>query len=1421
MRRSMDKASVKTGDVLQSDTTSYQLTGFNGEGTFGRVANCVDLNTGEVVAVKIFKTNDNDVIQSEMAMLEKVRALDPDQNNIVKFIENFTFHKLPCVVFEMLDRSLWNLMEEREWTELSLNEIRPVTQQLLVACEALKNIGIIYMDMKPDNIMFVNHKDQPFKIKLIDFGLALPVSQGEVGEGIQTFAYGAPEVILGLPFSEAVDMWGVGCIMAFMYFGMHLFPLDCPYDWMKTLVHLLGPSNHDQMAVGKYGWMYFIFDEDEGWRLRTSEEYKEVTGHRTKVSESFFYSAKNLEDAVKRYPKKQDNLEYEDRIAFLDLLKCCLNTNAEQRICPREALYHRFMKMAHLVDGIETNSYTDMAHKFMNVSSMYYLDESEDVSYLENSCAEDFKIRGVVDSETKNFKPRQLCLNSDKDSAPSGFTRKSASSYTLPERSRDKHLYTDIPSPCNLPGPSAAIYKDDIDEGIVEYNHKPSTSYHSFPVKLPNVLQSDTTSYQITGFEGEGTFGKVAKCVDLNTGEVVAVKIRRTNDDEIIQSEVAMLETVRALDPDQNNIVKFIENLQFHKLSCLVFEMLDRSLWNLMEEREWTELSLNEIRPVTQQLLVACEALKNIGIIHMNLEPENIMFVNHKDQPFKIKLINFGLALPVSQGQVGEGTQPIAYVAPEVILGFPFSEAVDMWGVGCIMAFMYFGMHLFPLDCPYDWMKTLLQLLGPPNYDQMTSGKYGWMYFIFDEDAEWRLRTSEEYEEVTGHRSKVSESFFHSARNLEDAVKRYLENQDDLEYEDRMAFSHLLKCCLNTNAEQRICPREALYHRFTTMAHLVDEMETNSYTDMALKFMNVSSMYYLDKSNIFSYLEHSLAEDAKIESDIDSDTKNSNPRQLSLNSDNDSAPSGFTRKSASSYSFPERSRDKHSFPYIPSPDNSPGPSAATYKDTIDKGDLDYDHRPSTSYHTFLVKVRNVLQSNTTSYQIIGFNGKGTFGKVAKCFDLNTGEVVAVKIRKTNDNEIIQREVAMLERVRALDPDRNNIVKFIENFQFHKLSCLVFEMLDRSLWNLMEEREWTELSLNEIRPVTQQLLVACEALNNIGIIYMDMKPDNIMFVNHKDQPFKIKLIDFGLALPVSQGEVGEAIENLAYVAPEVVLGLPLSEAVDMWGVGCIMAFMYFGIHLFPLDCPYDWMKTLVHLLGPPNYDQMTAGKYGWRYFIFDENTEWRLRTPEEYEAVTDQRSKVSESFLNWARNLKDAVKRYPKKQDDLEYEDRMAFLGLLKRCLHPNAERRICPRKALYHRFTIMAHLVDKMETNYYTDMALKLMNVSSRYYIDRSKYFVEHSHAKDAKIESELDSNITNSNPRQLCKYSGLTSLARESTTSSIFSNNGVKAAIRSYAEEVRTSPDEVPQKKPFRSIRKFFSRIKKLFFSCFKRQKN
>ena len=49
--------------------------------------------------------------------------------------------------------------------------------QLAIALQALKGIGLIHTDIKLDNIMLVNQREQPLKVKLIDFGLAVPVSE--------------------------------------------------------------------------------------------------------------------------------------------------------------------------------------------------------------------------------------------------------------------------------------------------------------------------------------------------------------------------------------------------------------------------------------------------------------------------------------------------------------------------------------------------------------------------------------------------------------------------------------------------------------------------------------------------------------------------------------------------------------------------------------------------------------------------------------------------------------------------------------------------------------------------------------------------------------------------------------------------------------------------------------------------------------------------------------------------------------------------------------------------------------------------------------------------------------------------------------------------------------------------------------------
>uniref|UniRef100_A0AAQ4S6D9 Protein kinase domain-containing protein n=1 Tax=Gasterosteus aculeatus aculeatus TaxID=481459 RepID=A0AAQ4S6D9_GASAC len=277
----------------------------------------------------------------------------------------------------------------------------------------------------------------------------------------------------------------------------------------------------------------------------------------------------------------------------------------------------------------------------------------------------------------------------------------------------------------------------------------------------------------ILEFIGEGGFGKVAKCVNMNTNENTAIKILKDVND--YAKEVKMLQKLRTLDPERNNLVRFMDSFMVDDKSCIAFECLDRCLLDLMVQRE-EQLTLNKIRPITRQLLVALNALKGIGLLHADLKLDNVMLVNHQDQPFRVKLIDFGVALPASRVQEGMIVQPYAYRAPEVSLGLPISEAIDMWSLGCLLACLFFRQNIFNGESSYDVMKTICCLL------------------------EWE---------------------FDHIGNL-------------VEVEDTRAFLNLLQMLLNPDAEMRITPEEALEHSFVTMSHLADYAHRSSYTQ-ALK----------------------------------------------------------------------------------------------------------------------------------------------------------------------------------------------------------------------------------------------------------------------------------------------------------------------------------------------------------------------------------------------------------------------------------------------------------------------------------------------------------------------------------------------------------------------------------------------------------
>lgn len=97
----------------------------------------------------------------------------------------------------------------------------------------MKNRSIIHCDMKPENVIFTDDKYQ--NIKIIDFGASC-TSCANGFTYVQSRYYRAPEIILGLPYDQAVDMWSFGCITYELITGSPLFPAHDENELLEYIV---------------------------------------------------------------------------------------------------------------------------------------------------------------------------------------------------------------------------------------------------------------------------------------------------------------------------------------------------------------------------------------------------------------------------------------------------------------------------------------------------------------------------------------------------------------------------------------------------------------------------------------------------------------------------------------------------------------------------------------------------------------------------------------------------------------------------------------------------------------------------------------------------------------------------------------------------------------------------------------------------------------------------------------------------------------------------------------------------------------------------------------------------------------------------------------------------------------------------------
>uniref|UniRef100_A0A3P9M3T6 Protein kinase domain-containing protein n=1 Tax=Oryzias latipes TaxID=8090 RepID=A0A3P9M3T6_ORYLA len=240
-----DALELMEGHYLVGNQGIYKVQEFLGEGGFGKVAKCTKLGSPEMYAIKIIANVQEG--KEEFESMKLIQVLDPDENHLMKMYECFSFQNVICLVYEILEETLEDFLIKNECKATPLTYVRAIAQQMFQALKALKSIGVVHCDIKLDNIMFADKKS--LKFKLIDFGLAVETKELPTGTEIQVTRFRAPEVILGLPLDESVDMWALGIVLACVYFGNYPYPSRTEYETIRAMV-LCTPEEYTK-STGK------------------------------------------------------------------------------------------------------------------------------------------------------------------------------------------------------------------------------------------------------------------------------------------------------------------------------------------------------------------------------------------------------------------------------------------------------------------------------------------------------------------------------------------------------------------------------------------------------------------------------------------------------------------------------------------------------------------------------------------------------------------------------------------------------------------------------------------------------------------------------------------------------------------------------------------------------------------------------------------------------------------------------------------------------------------------------------------------------------------------------------------------------------------------------------------------------------------
>ncbi|KAH0551358.1 hypothetical protein GP486_007426, partial [Trichoglossum hirsutum] len=307
---------VILGELLDG---RYHIQTNLGKGMFSSVVRAMDSKSQKLVAIKLIRNNETmkKAGAKEIEILQKLRLADPEDKKHMIRLERHFEHKGHLINLREV------LKKFGRDVGINLRAVRAYAQQMFLGLSLLRKCNILHADLKPDNVL-VN--DARNILKICDLGSASDASENEITPYLVSRFYRAPEIILGMPYDFAIDIWSIGCTLYELYTGKILFTGRTNNQMLRSIMECRGKFSHKMLRRAQFAGLHF----DEMLNFRSLEKDK-LTGKDVVRMLNFAKPTRDLKTRLGSAAKGMSETEIKELNLFTDLLDRCLNLNPEKR----------------------------------------------------------------------------------------------------------------------------------------------------------------------------------------------------------------------------------------------------------------------------------------------------------------------------------------------------------------------------------------------------------------------------------------------------------------------------------------------------------------------------------------------------------------------------------------------------------------------------------------------------------------------------------------------------------------------------------------------------------------------------------------------------------------------------------------------------------------------------------------------------------------------------------------------------------------------------------------------------------------------------------------------------------------------------------------------------------------------------------